>query len=172
MEVDFIISNPYVSLFGFKDYDELYRVKKDLENLWLSKGKEVIEFIEEETGVKFKNSTYDCYLVGKFPYKGISKPITIRVSKKVSGNFVTLIHELIHNLLVENKGHFKGMFEELGIEEDGRVESHIVIFDLLKKICEKFIDKDLFLEIRIVNEQYFKKSFEFLDKFSDGIEYK
>ncbi len=116
MEINFIISRPYNGLFGDFDRSVIEKEKDSLLELWSKDGEKFISFIEKETTKKFKKNVYDCYLVQNFLRKGISAPLTIKVFGKTKGEFITLIHELLHVLFVENRDFFTPIFKDLIIK--------------------------------------------------------
>lgn len=157
MKINFIVSNVYNSIFN-SDKD-ISKFKSNIEEFADEYLVEVIEFIEKETKVSFKRKEYDCFLVDKFPVKGISSPLTVRVSNETFLDFITLIHELIHILMVENRDKFTKLAYSLDLENN-KVFSHVIIFDLINKINAKFFDnRDLGK-----NMEVYPESHQFLEK--------
>lgn len=138
MKINFIISKVYNSVFGYDG--DLILYKSNFEQFSSKSLNKIVDYIEKETKMKFKKKEYDCFLVGKFPVKGISSPLTVRISDNIDLDFTTLIHELIHIILTENKIKAdkvisKLCFENnLDINKDKKEVVHIFINDLLDKI--------------------------------------
>ena len=150
MEVSLIVSEIYNSLFEELTKEDrilLSNFRNDLSKFSSKHLNRVIKFIEKETKLKFKKEEYECFLVIKFPLLGISYPLIIKFSNDVYQGFVTLVHELIHRLMVENNKEFKRIFDKLNKELNVPIElrvphekvlSHVVIYDLLNKIHNKY----------------------------------
>lgn len=172
MKINFIISKPYCDLFSdVKDYSVLMEEKKRLEELTESKLQSIIKDMSQYTKCNFKKDEYDCYLVPNFPRGGISYPLTIKIQNKPMGEFLTLIHEIIHILMVENKIKFMPIINNLKNKypkEKHIIIVHVVLFDILREIIKKNFEKDYFKEIKEKTIPY-KRSFEILEEIKESL---
>ena len=168
MQINFIISRPYNELFGDFDRSLIEKEKQLLLELWSEEGNKFVSFIEKQTTRKFKKNIYDCYLVQKLPKKGISTPLSIKVFGKTKGEFIILIHELLHILFVENKDFFMPMFKDLILKHNVIMKTavHVIIYDILHKAISHIYDEKLFFKIR-EKEQYYADSFNLLDELGE-----
>ncbi len=151
MKLDFINSTPYSELFGDQNQNLIRDCESKLIQLWDKYEKKILELIFKETNLKFKESCYSCYLLSNFPKRGISSPLTIKVTSKYLGCFITLIHELLHILMVENKLFFNPIIKKLEKNHTTikKIELiHVVIFDLLQKIINELFEKEMAEQLR------------------------
>lgn len=167
MKINFIISGPYCNLFGpINDNSILNEEKNRLEELTESKLQSILQDMSQYTKCDFKKDEYDCYLVPNFPKGGISDPLTIKIQNKPLGEFLTLIHELIHILMMENKNKFRPIINKLKKEypkEEDKILVHVVLFDILREAIKNNFEEDYFKEIKEKTIPY-KRSFEIAEE--------
>lgn len=167
MKINFIISRPYCNLFCEVDnYSILREEKRKLEEITNSKLPSIVKDMSQYTKCDFKKEEYDCYLVPNFPKGGISCPLTIKIQNKPLGEFLTLIHESIHILMVENKTKFRHIINNLKEnypKEKHIIIVHVVLFDILREVIKNNFEKDYFKEIK-EKTIFYKRSFEIVEE--------
>jgi hypothetical protein len=167
---------------GEFDFQKIEKETKDfinsLEKDWKPIEKEVLNYIEEITKLKFKSDKINCYVIHTSTKLPISDPLTIAISFKTGEETFTLekkrfldmmIHELIHNILIENEEETDNYFKELfsGMyDENWNVSIHVLVHAIHKKIFDKFFDKER-IEEELETSSYFpdyKKAWEIVEK--------
>ncbi len=111
--------------------DDLKRLKEECKEFeeWVNKNNEkILDEIEKVTNLKFKERNIDVYICEFFPFKGISIPIIIRKMDK-NEMIKTLIHELLHVILVQNLIKFESK-EKLHEYINEKVEEILKIFNI------------------------------------------
>jgi hypothetical protein len=98
-----IIGEPYAS------DQEILEYKEKMEALWDKKKEGILEELALISGLKWRRTEITCFVVGapKLAYwSAFSHPLTmtlIRYKESPDRFLITLIHELIHNLFVDNE---------------------------------------------------------------------
>ena len=149
------------------------KVKKD----WKPIENRIFKILPIETGLEWKEKKVVCYLIKRSALFPISDPLTIPIELEGEKIFVLnskrfidmLIHELIHNLFIQNEEktekYFQKIFENYPKEEFDTI-IHLIIHALHKKIIlQIFDDKRLKEEIR--NNQFYpayKRSWEIVNE--------
>ena len=138
----------------------------------------VISYIEELTNLKYKSQKINCYVIHTSTMNPISDPLSIAINFKMGDEIFTLtkerfvdmmIHELIHNLFIENEKETKEYFNKLlsGMYSDNwNISTHVLIHAIHKKIFEKFFEKKRFDE-EIESSSYYpdyKTAWEIVEK--------
>lgn len=90
----------------YKDFStEGYEYRKRLQEIWDKVERKVFNTISKVSGLEWHKPIIDCYVVQKaIPF---SMPLTIRIKKDMEDQIETIIHELIHNILVQNRDRRK-----------------------------------------------------------------
>jgi hypothetical protein len=92
------------------------------------------------TDLKWKSKYIDCYVVGKC--RPFSSPLTIPIYKNYMDYFIdVLIHELIHNLFIQNNREtIKAWqyFDKKYDKETKKTRTHIVLHSIHSYIYLKF----------------------------------
>jgi hypothetical protein len=153
--------------------DFISKIKKD----WVLVEKKIFDTLSIETNLEWKEEKIICYVIKRSSFFPISDPLTIpiefegeRVFSLNSPRFIDmLIHELIHNLFIQNEEktekYFQQIFDNYPEEEFDTI-IHLIVHALHKKIFLKiFDDKRLKKEINS-NRLYpaYKKSWEIVNK--------
>ena len=121
---------------------------------WDELGAEILKYMETITNLKWKNSEINCYVLEVSPFGPISDPLTIDINLFDNGNIYSLsvnrfidmlVHELIHNLFIQNEdeiidNYFDNLVKEYK-EEDWNTAIHIPVHAIHKEIFMKFFDK-------------------------------
>src|SRR5687768_8545378 len=91
-----------ITFYPDSDDQKLITATEEYKKIWVQDGKRIIVVIEKVSGLKFKES-----FINAIVYEGISNshPLALRSSYDVAIKKGTLIHELLHRLLVGNKVH-------------------------------------------------------------------
>ncbi len=125
---------------------------KKLNDFWNKKGSRFISTIENSSKLKF-NKDIDCYIVKNLPYVAFSNPLTVKVDKNINRTNITLIHELIHDLFVQNQEQF-WVLEEKFPNESHDLKVHFPVLLVQRKVLEvlygkKYTEKVIKEEMRI-----------------------
>lgn len=73
---------------------------KKIERLWQEYEKKIFSELSKITGLKWKSEYIPCYIIGQ--HHPFSDPLTMPVYKRQDWFIDTLIHELIHQLFIQN----------------------------------------------------------------------
>lgn len=141
---------------------------KKIEKLWRKEEKNVLRELSKVAHLKWKSKSIDCYIVGKC--RPFSCPLTMPVYEKYPDYFIdVLIHELIHNLFIQNPKETKKAwqyFERKYKKESQITKYHIVLHAIhshiyLKLYNEKRLKRDIKLTHRFSD---YKKSWQIVQK--------
>jgi len=137
-----------------------------LEGDWKKIEKEVINYMEEITNLKFKSNKINCYVVHTSQNMPLSDPLTIAINLKTDeGTFKLekeryldmLVHEIIHNLFIENEEETKEYFKVLfsgRYSNNWNVSIHVLVHAIHKKIFDKFFSKERLEEELEISSYY------------------
>ncbi len=130
---------------------EVNRFILDVKKEWIKISKSVLMYMQEITGLKWKESKVICYVIKLSEFGPISDPLTIPINLKYKRNIFTLsvdrfidmlVHELIHNLFIQNENKVDKYFEELLNKKyknlSWNTKIHIPVHAIHKKIFDKF----------------------------------
>lgn len=130
-KVDFIWSDIYqenIHLPIGTNYDSVKFEKESLEFIekvkldWCQIEKDMFKYMEKITGLSWKLEDIKCYFLHISSYLPISDPLTISINLWTLDEIFTLskerfidmlVHELIHNLFIQNKNLLNPYFKEL-----------------------------------------------------------
>lgn len=147
--------------------EEIIKFKDELEKLWQKDGDKILNELSDVTGLKWKEDKTMCYIVGwSMPF---SDPLTIPVFKDLHYAFDTLIHELIHQLFIQNDEKGKDYWKYINAnykELPFNARIHIPVHAIHEHIFIKFFDrKRLNTEIKIMSSyKDYKTSWEMVKK--------
>ena len=131
---------------------------KKVEKLWRKDEKKVLKELSKVSHLKWKAKSIDCYIVGRC--RSFSWPLTVRIFDKDLDHFIdVLIHELIHNLFIQNFKELSNIRQYLGSKykkETKTTNVHIIVHAFHSHIYLKFY-----------NEKRLKKDIKFISRFSD-----
>ena len=138
----------YVNVFVLK-------LKKE----WNENGYGILEYMEQITGLKWKENKIICYIIKMSEFGPISDPLTIPVQLKHKKDIFTLTierffdmltHELIHNLFIQNEDRLNKYFYSLINKKyknlSWNIAIHIPVHAIHKEIFDKFFEKKRFKE--------------------------
>lgn len=125
----------------------ILKIKKE----WAKLSKHVLKYMEKITKLKWKEDKIICYVIKLSEFGPISDPLTIPINLKYKKNIFTLnvdrfidvfVHELIHNLFIQNENKIDRYFEELINKKykslPWNTKIHIPVHAIHKKIFDKF----------------------------------
>ncbi len=135
-------SNYRLYKFSYPKEQVISKYVKRLNNddsLWSGKeGERCLKMIESITGLRWKEKTIKCYIVGNcIP---ISVPLTVFMTYDHSKFFDNILHELIHIILSSNYLKLKRFWSELekiyGVRE-GEFSVHIPLYAIQFKVLKE-----------------------------------
>lgn len=141
---------------------------KKIEKLWRKDEKKVLRALSRITHLKWKSKIINCYVVGRcIPF---SDPLTIPVYKKYPDYFIdVLIHELIHNLFVQNFERTKKTcqyFHRRYKKQPETTKIHILLHAIHSHIYLKFYTEErLKRDIKLISRlPDYRKSWQIVQK--------
>ena len=143
------------SKYDEDSYKKVNNYIKRLEKEWKELDKKVFDVISKVSGLKWKNKNIECYVVSDLVYP-FSSPLTITIHTNISHQIEIIIHELIHNIWIQNEDGVK--FKDY--RKYGKLNFNVKIHILVHAI-EKEVLLRLFIEKRT------KKYIKWYDKFPD-----
>lgn len=135
-------------------HSERYRIKKTLEyikkieKIWRKDEKRILKELSRTTGLKWKEDSVICYII--WAGNSIAVPLTVIVHNDTNDFIDTLIHELIHYLLVDGDKNSKlsvnaqNYFSNKYKNEKRNVIHHILLFAIMQHTYLKFFDMERF----------------------------
>jgi len=126
---------------------------KEVSGKWEKIGNDILKYMEDITNLKWKKSEIECYVIEVSQFGPISDPLTIPISlfckDQISSLSVDrfidmLIHELIHNLFVQNEdkimdNYFNYLIKKYkGVGWNAAI--HVPVHAIHKEIFMKFFD--------------------------------
>lgn len=130
---------------------ERNRIKKTseyigkVEKSWRKDENKVLAELSKITGLKWKEKSLICYIV--WLCKGMSLPLTVRVYDDTNDFVDSLIHELIHYLLVDGNNSELSMkarnyFNKRYRDENQNVIHHILLFAIMQHVYLRFYNME------------------------------
>ena len=143
MKIDFHYSTIYDDMLTemSKKRQDLYQVREvttfmdKFEKEWKKKENKIISAIEKNSKLKFKKNI-TAYFVRNMLFAGISAPLTIRFNKHIKKTETILIHELIHNVFIQNKEKAVKLIAKTYPEEDWSFKIHIPVLLIQKRVFQ------------------------------------
>lgn len=141
---------------------------KKVEKLWRKDERKILRELSKITRLSWKSKFIYCYVVGQcIPF---SDPLTMPVYRKYPDYFIdVLVHELIHNLFVQNHEKTKAAwryFERKYRKEPQKTRIHIPLHAIHSHIYLKFYsEKRLKRDVEFINRfPAYKKSWRIVQK--------
>jgi len=166
--------------FDLNKYESfIMKFKTELEKEWLGKEREILTYMEEISGLKWKEKKVDCYLIKRSIFMPISVPLTIPIELEHEENIYpitkerfidTLVHELIHILFFQNENignkYFDYLISKRYSKEQFNTAIHVPVHAIHKKIFLKFFKKDRFEEELRMSDFYqdYKKAWDIVNE--------
>lgn len=140
---------------------------KKVKILWRKDEKKVLVECARVTGLKWKDRTITCYVVGRS--RDISDPLTLRLRNKPDDFIDSLVHELIHQLLIQNEVNSWDVwkyFHKKYISESFNTRIHIPVHAIHRHIFLKFFsEKRLKRDVKIASEYpEYKRAWDIVEK--------
>lgn len=107
---------------------------KKLEALWNREGRKITKEIERVSGLRFQQRM-ECYVVRRMLFESISHPLTLRMHRHVEVLRGILVHELLHNLLVQHGARASKVLNQLAGNHDFRVHFPVLLCE--RRVLEK-----------------------------------
>ncbi|MBI4116987.1 hypothetical protein HY449_04565 [Candidatus Pacearchaeota archaeon] len=160
-------ANVKTETYDFEIYDRyVSNFIKEIKLEWNKNGNKILSYMEEITNLKWKEEKINCYVIKISTFPPFSIPLTIPIQfetpDKKTYTLSTeryldmLIHELIHNLFVQNEKetdkYFEHVFDKYRDEPFNTV-LHILLHTIHKKIFLKFFG------IKRLNDEIEKSSY-------------
>lgn len=140
-----------------------------VEKLWRSDEKKILSELSKITRLKWKSDYIYCYIVGRC--RPFSDPLTIPVYKKLDYFIDVLIHELIHQLFIQDGNLEKAKkawnyIDRKYKKESRKTKNHILLHAIHSHIYLKFFnEKRLKRDIGTISFlPDYKKSWEIVQK--------
>jgi len=168
--------------FDYKKYEKFINLYlKKIEPLWRKKEKEILKYCEEITGLKWKKKEIPVYVIKISSIMPISDPLTIPIQFQSGKEIFTLskerfmdmlIHEIIHNLFIQNEKEIGNYFEFILNKyknEEFNTSIHLLLHAIHKKILLKFFGKERLNEEIKMNSFYpaYKRSWEIIENLGE-----
>ena len=128
---------------------------KKLENKWNKIDKTVFDTISELSNLKWKNKEIECYVVNALIYS-FSVPLTITTKNDLDQQIEILIHELIHNIWIQNLDKIKIKDYNKYGKLNQNTKIHILVHAIEKEVL-----------IKLFGDEKTKKYIKTYDKSSD-----
>ncbi|MEA3248317.1 MAG: hypothetical protein U9Q73_01285, partial [Nanoarchaeota archaeon] len=142
------IHNPTIKEeFDYEEYQRyIYEYIKKIEPIWGKIEKDIFDYCEKITGLRWKKKEISVYLIKISSIMPISDPLTIPIELESNNEIFSLteerfidimIHEIIHNLFIQNDKEMDDYFEfilEKYKNEDFDTSIHLLLHSIHKKI--------------------------------------
>lgn len=137
---------------------------------YLTKNKQIIflQLIERYSGLKWKYDIIWVYFINNLNIAGFSVPLTVKISDDYLDVCSTLIHEAIHNILIQNDDKVKPVIEHLNQlfpNEDKKAILHIIVNSIERKVFSEVFGKNKYMLIfeKTRNYKGLKRAYEILE---------
>ena len=151
--IEFVYSPVYDELFtsmkkkkySKEQFVDMEKFTAQLESFWEKEGNKIRKEIEKVSKLKFKGDI-KCFIVKDMDFNAISFPFTLRYNKDFEVIKGTLIHELIHVLLRDNKKVLDLVRNKFGYE-DYDFKVHFPVLLIQRRVTENLYGKDYFKKV-------------------------
>src|SRR3989338_7400554 len=129
----------------YSDYDkpEYLPAIREYQNIWISEGLRVVVTLEAKTGFQFIENKINAII-----YEGVSQshPLSLRASYDLDTKKSTIVHELLHRLLLCNKVvPFSKDRKEQSLISHKQID--LVLYDIWTELYgEEFAQKSMVVE--------------------------
>lgn len=121
---------------------EIFHEIENIEPLWSKVGSNVLKAISKITGLKWKEVKVICYVIGYG--RSFSDPLTIRLHETPDLFIDTLVHEMIHQIQIQNNELSKKWYsyiDKIYASETVLTKNHIIVHAVHKEIYLTLFDK-------------------------------
>jgi hypothetical protein len=175
-----VVHNPTVKEeFDYEEYEKFVSsFSRKIKHIWKEKEKEIFSYCEEITGLKWKKKEIPAYFIKISSLAPISDPLTIPIQLEMEDEIISLspdrfidmlIHEIIHNLFIQNEKEMGDYFDFILKKyenEEFDTSIHLLLHAIHKKIFLKYFEKER-LENEIEMNSYYpayKRSWEIVNE--------
>lgn len=146
---------------------EIFHEIEKIKPLWGKIESEVLKAISRITGLKWKEKDITCYVIGYG--RSFSDPLTIRLHETPELFIDTLVHEMIHQIQIQNNDLAKKWYsylDKVHNNETNLTKNHIIVHAIHKKIYLELFNEDrLKLDIKTSqNDVDYARSWEIVEK--------
>lgn len=138
--LDTMLTEMALESYTPQQFLEMVEYKKTLENNWKRLESKAIKAIESFSGLKFKKDV-ECFPVKNMEFRALSSPFIIRKEKNLKMAEITVIHELIHILLTQNKEKVANYITAIYPDKEHDFKIHIAVLAIQKKVMENLFEK-------------------------------
>ncbi|MFA4952956.1 MAG: hypothetical protein WC584_01930 [Candidatus Pacearchaeota archaeon] len=139
---DYLVLKKGKSKIEFLSQKKIANYTKIISKLWEKEGEKILKEISNSSKLKWRRKQIICYIIGAG--RSISDPLTIKVFKNKNDFIDLLIHELIHQILTQNKNQVSKYIKYLRRKYNDKsltTQNHIILFAIYKKIMLKLFNK-------------------------------
>lgn len=114
---------------------EIFNRIEEVNQIWSKIGNDVLKNISKISSLKWKEKDITCYVIGFG--RSFSDPLTIKLHDSVNDFIDTLVHELIHNIQIQNNEKCKKWYNYLNenySKESVLTKNHIIVHAIHKEI--------------------------------------
>lgn len=143
---------------GYPSYEKIISYIEEVKNIWEKEGEKILSEISNIINLKWKEKEIICYVIGYG--RGLSDPLTVRLYENKNDFIDTLIHELIHQIQIQNSKKWKKWADKFlkkdYKEETQLTKSHILLHAIHWQIF-----------IRLFNKKRLDRNIKYSQKFPD-----
>ena len=139
---DYLILKKGKSKEEFLSQKKITNYLKIISKLWDKEEKKILKEISNSSKLKWRRKQIVCYIISAG--KSISDPLTIKIFKNKNDFIDLLIHELIHQILTQNKNQVSKYIKYLRKKYKDKsltTQNHIILFAIYTKIMLKLFNK-------------------------------
>lgn len=141
---------------------------KNFKDVWKDKEEKIIELISTYSHLNWTSKKVKIYFVSNLKISGFSDPLTIKMIEDYPKVSETIIHELLHNIFVQNLSKINPILIELKKlfpEELKTTRTHLLINFLSNKIFEEIFGEKEAKRIKSIIRTYkgLKRSLDLLE---------
>jgi len=155
---------------SYPEVNEITGFLKTIEKKWEKIGPKILSEISTISNLEWKDIKVNCYIVGYC--RPFSDPLTIKIYDNLDDFFIVLIHELIHQIQIQNKLLYKNWIKYLLKNYSNKsklTRGHIFLYSVFSKIIINNFGKDKLGRYRgKINRPEYREAFEIVDK--EGID--
>ena len=137
--------------------------------IWKKQEKKIIKGLEKITGLSFLRNYIDIFLINPDNAPSISHPAIVKVDDNENKTIRTIIHELIHSLMWDNKEkvNWSAKIHKLFKNENRKTAIHIAVHAILEAVYTDILKKpdDIIKDIKESQKRSdYKRAWEIVKK--------